>query len=230
MPRGKPDYLLREKFFKLRKKGKTYSEILKILKAPIPKATLSNWSRKVQLSERSLQLLEASRKTALAKAQQISLERRRERQLIFLQELKSKNKHLLNKINKDTSKLMLAMLYLGEGSKYSARSGLALGNSDPGIIQLFIMFLGRCYGKTNDQLRCWLSYRADQNLNNLIDFWSKITGIPINQFYKTKPDPRSIGKKTLKTNYNGVCVVHCLKSTKIQLELETISKIVMEGL
>ncbi len=221
---------MREKFNQLRKRGKTYSEILKILKVHVPKGTLSYWSSKISLSRQSLQLLEASRKVALTKAQKISLERRRERQYNFLQELKSKNEYLLSKVDKDISKLMLAMLYLGEGSKHSARSGLALGNSDPGIIKLYVMLLNKCYGKSFDQLRCWISYRADQDLNTLIAFWSSITGIPVNQFYKTKPDPRSIGKKTLKTNYNGVCVVSCLKSTKIQLELETISKMIMEGL
>lgn len=220
---------MREKFNQLRKAGKTYSEILNMLKVFIPKGTLSYWSSKITLSEQSLRLLEVSRKKALAKAQKISLEVRERGRQNFLQELKSTNDHLLSKIDKGVSKLMLAMLYLGEGSKHSARSGLALGNSDPGVIRLFIKLLKECYGKQSDQLRCWICYRADQNLNALKRFWSNTTGIPTNQFYRTKPDPRSIGKKTLKSNYRGVCVVSCLKSTKIQLELGTIADMVIKN-
>ncbi len=220
---------MQEKFNQLRKIGKTYSEITKILRVPLPKSTLSYWSSKLTLSKQSLRLLELARKKALLGAQRTSLEIRKRNHHKFLQSLKLANKYLLNKINRDTKKLMLAMLYLGEGSKYNARSGLALGNSDPGIIKLFIKLLKECYEKSVDQLRCWLSYRADQNLNTLIDFWSKITTIPVGQFYRTKPDSRSIGKRTLKTDYRGVCVVSCLKSTKIQLELETIARLIIES-
>lgn len=229
MPRGKPNPELREKFNRLRRAGKTYSEILKILKVSVPKGTLSCWSSRIIIPEQSLKLLETARKHALVKAQKVSLETRRKKHQDFLQLLKLKNKYLLRKINKDVSKLMLSILYLGEGSKYSARSGLALGSSDPGIIQLFIKLLKECYGKNADQLRCWLAYRADQNLNVLKKFWSNISDIPIKQFYDTKPDPRSIGKKTLKSDYKGVCVVSCLKSTKIQLELETISRLIIDN-
>jgi hypothetical protein len=42
------------------------------------------------------------------------------------------------------------------------------------------------------------------------------------------PDPRSIGRKTLKPEYKEVCVIHCLKSTRIQLELETIANLLVE--
>lgn len=40
---------LREKVQNLRKQGKTYSEIQKALKIPIPKSTLSFWCRHVNL-------------------------------------------------------------------------------------------------------------------------------------------------------------------------------------
>jgi hypothetical protein len=43
-------------------------------------------------------------------------------------------------------------------------------------------------------------------------FWQKITGIPKNLFYKTRIDPRTIGKPTLKIDYKGVLRVDYLDS------------------
>ena len=78
-------------------------------------------------------------------------------------------------------------------------------------------------------MKCRISYRADQNIKSLQNYWSRLTGISLKNFYKTIPDPRTIGKPTKKKDYKGVCVVTCAGS-HIQLELEAIPAIVLRGL
>jgi len=80
-----------------------------------------------------------------------------------------------------------------------------------------------------EELRCRVSYRADQDITALNRYWSSVSGIKLVNFYKSVPDPRTVGKKTINSGYKGVCVVSCLKSTKIQLELGAIADIVIEG-
>lgn len=121
------------------------------------------------------------------------------------------------------------MLYLGEGSKWKSHRGLALGSSDPQIIKLYIGLLNRCYGLKLEQMKIRVSYRADQNIDLLQNYWSKITKIPKRNFYKTIPDPRTIGKPTKNKQYKGVCVIYC-SGTDIQLELELIPKLILQCL
>jgi ribosomal protein L44E len=228
MPRGQPNVELRRRFNKLRKQGKTYSEILKILGVNVPKGTLSYWSHNLDLSKRSLVRIENAKQFALARARRKSILVRSEQRKRFLEGLKDTNKYLIKKVSKDTKKLMLAMLYLGEGGK-SPSTGFVLGSSSPGIVKLTINLLKSCYGKSINDLRCRVCHRADQDINALNQFWSSISGVPVTSFYKSVPDPRTIGKKTIKPGYKGVCVINCLKSTKIRLELEIIAGLIMEN-
>lgn len=125
--------------------------------------------------------------------------------------------------------MILSFLYLGEGAKRGSHSGIQLGSSDQDIIKLYLRLLKRCYKINPAQLKCRISYRADQDIRSLEEYWSKITKIPLSNFYKTIPDPRTAGKPTKNSDYKGVCVISGSRSY-IQLELETISKIILKGL
>jgi len=83
--------------------------------------------------------------------------------------------------NKNTAKIALAMLYLGEGSKNPKRGSLMFGNSDPLVMSLFLDLLKYCYEIDESKFRCTLQCRADQNIEELEDFWSRVTRIPLSQ-------------------------------------------------
>ena len=219
---------LRVHFLKLRQSGKTYSEIQKILGVSMPKGTLSYWSRNIKLTSAQNDRISMINRQNLQKGRIIGHKVRREKHRQNILNLHKNNEHLMKILNKDVQRIILSILYLGEGTKYYNHSGLVLGNSDPNVIRLYINLLKSCYGIEPDQLRCRITYRADQSIKQLEKFWSQLTGIK--HFYKTIPDPRTLGKRTRKKDYKGVCVIHCLKSTQIQLELETISKMIALGL
>ncbi|TSC91647.1 MAG: Uncharacterized protein CEN90_445 [Parcubacteria group bacterium Licking1014_17] len=214
----------------LRSEGNTYSEIMKSLKISVPKSTISNWCSGVKLPSWYIDKLNRINKKNFSKAQKmawVSCKIKRER---FLNQIKQNISHLTNKIDdKDVLKTILSVLYLGEGTKWKSHRGLMLGNTDPATIKLYVRLLNICYGIKADSLKCRVSYRADQDIKSLEKYWAKTTGIPLKNFYKTIPDPRTVGKPTRRKNYKGVCVITCA-GTHIQLELEAIPKLILSGL
>jgi transposase len=107
-------------------------------------------------------------------------------------------------LTKEEEKLKIAgiMLYWAEGYKNlskQVRGGtIDLGNSEPKMIQLFLKFLREICGIDESRLRVKLYCYANQDLNSIKKYWSKITDIPLTQF--TKPyiredfSPDKIGK------------------------------------
>ena len=201
---------LQEQVIELRKQGKTYGEIQDMLGQKIAKSTLSYWCKEVSLppeytkrvSELIVAGLTKSRALALAKKQEIRDEKHK--QLIHDYAFV---KNLLK--DKNTALVALAMLCLGEAAK---GNNLFLGSSDERIIRLFIKLLKRCIPFDMEKVRCTVQCRADQNAEELENYWIKVTGIPKRLFYKTRIDPRTIGKPTIQTKYRGVLKVNYFDS------------------
>ena len=224
------EIIFKGKVRKLRAKGKTYSEIMKELNIRLPKSTISDWCKDVSLPKWYQMKIDKLNKRNLTKGQQMALVSNRIKRETFLKSLFDKNRNIVNKVkDKDILRALLSILYLGEGSKWKSHSGLILGSSDPLIIRLYLKLLELCYGLKPKKLKCRISYRADQNLGQIQKYWSHVSGIPLKNFYKTIPDPRTVGKPTKKKEYQGVCVINGGGSA-IQLELEKIPEIIFEGL
>lgn len=82
--------------------------------------------------------------------------------------------------------LMLAgiMLYWAEGYKTSKSMGIDFANADPFMVEIFVKFLKEICGVDQKRLRVLLYCYSNQSVGRLIDFWSKLTKIPRNQFSK----------------------------------------------
>lgn len=89
--------------------------------------------------------------------------------------------------------------------------------------------LNSCFDISIDKLKGRIQHRADQNPEELLNYWSGVTGIHKKNFYKSYVDKRTIGRKTKKSGYKGVCTITCA-GTHIQLELEQIADIIFEAL
>lgn len=106
------------------------------------------------------------------------------------------------KINKNTERLKIigAMLYWGEGYKgndVSPAKHVDFANSDPDMISLFIAFLRNTFVLNESKFRVLLYCYSDQDVENLIIFWSKRTKISKSQFIKPyiRNDFKIDGKK-----------------------------------
>ena len=219
---------VREKIRLLRSQGYTYPEIIAELGKPIPKSTLSYICRDVSLPASYSRKIKTLNQKHLREARQKALVANRNNQERIALDIKTRNLEFANLSDRE-AKIALAYLYLGEGAKRSGFRGLALGSSNPAIIKSYIGLLHRCYGITPEELKCRILYRADQNLDALERYWSQLTGVRRANFYKTKPDPRTVGKPTLQSDYKGVCVLS-RRGTEIQLELQIITDIIVENM
>ena len=219
---------LKSRAIKLRGAGKTYSEIQSTLNTNIPKSTLSYWCKDIKLSRKSQARIGKLVINNAKKGLKMALSVNRAKRKGYLRSVLNRNKHLAAALkDKDTAKIVLAVLYLGEGGK-NRKGSLLFGNSDPFIISLFLYLLRYCYDIDESKFRCTLQCRADQNIKKLEQFWSKITKIPLSQFYKARIDPRTIGKKSRKKDYKGVCRIDYF-SADLFLELMSIPKIFYKG-
>lgn len=211
----------------LRTKGKTYFQIQNLLNCYIPKSTLSNWCKELSLPLGYEDKIREYNKFNLAKARKIALEVKKKQKEDYLKDVDSKNCYLAENLkNKNIAKIVLATLYLAEGSKSNCI--LTIGNSDPLIIKLFLNLLRFCYKLDESKFRCTVQCRADQNIKELEEFWSNITLIALKQFYKARIDQRSVNKPTIKKNYKGVCRIDYF-SSKIFVDLMSIAKIICMG-
>lgn len=91
----------------------------------------------------------------------------------------------------DSEKLKVAgaMLYWAEGYKSIKSRGVDFANSDPEMVLMFVNFLRSMYELDEKRFRVLLYCYSNQNILNIIKFWSKLTGISKRQF--TKPYVRN---------------------------------------
>ena len=87
--------------------------------------------------------------------------------------------------------------------------------------------LRQCYDIDEKNFRCTLQCRADQDIIGLQEFWSKVTKIPLPQFYKSQIDPRTIGRPSKKFDYKRVCRIDYFSSyvyNELTIIIQEISK------
>jgi hypothetical protein len=193
------DNFIKEKAIRLRKEGKTYSEILKII--PVAKSTLSEWFKEVKLSKSQSQKitqkkLEAARRGGIAKKKQ-RIER--------INQIREKALKDIKHISKRELWLVGIALYWAEGSKekdYRPGSQLMFGNSDPRMVKLFIKWLlVICKISKEDIIfEIYIHKNSINNVEKVRKYWSKVTGFSldkINRIYykniKTKTNRKNVG-------------------------------------
>lgn len=216
-----------QKVRNLRALGKTYGEIREYLKLQIPKSTLSEWCKGVNLPTDYAERIADLNLNNLNKGRLIAHEINKIKREEFFKELELINfpTSLMVK-NPEAAKIALAMLCLGEARKYTPKGGtFSLGSSDPRIITIFLELLKICFSFKLEKVRCTVQCRADQDTKVLEKFWISVTKIPKRLFYNARIDPRTIGKPTKKKEYKGVLRVDYF-DTKVQLELESLAQLI----
>lgn len=96
------------------------------------------------------------------------------------------------------------MLYWGEGTKKG--SSVALANSDPKMVLVFLKFLREICGVDEKRLRVGLHYYQDHDADKLVTFWSTLTNIPPHQFDRPFLHASGKGSYNTKSLYGTVLV------------------------
>lgn len=218
------------KIRELRSAGLTYKEINTQINSSIPKSTLSGICKGIRLSTSQQERIKSINNLQLKRNRVLAVKANKDKFDRKLKGYRLQNKSISPFMQSRNAQLVaLAMLYLGEGSKWKSHRCPTLGSTDPMIIAIYIKLLKLCYNVPLEKLRARIQHRADQSSNELLAYWSVLTGIPKERFYPCYVDKRTIGKPTTKLNYKGVCCISC-PGTYIQLELQQIAVIISEAI
>lgn len=165
----------------LRKQGKSYNEIAKILKAP--KSTFSLWLRNIKMPvEIERKFWNETRKkwarsiTEFNKKQAEAARQKAEK----LQENTAKD---IGALSKKELLLVGTALYWAEGYKKS-RWTLQFSNSDPIMIKLIMKFFKKVCNVPKEKIRATAQIHPNVTSEKAINYWSKISGIPKTHFSK----------------------------------------------
>lgn len=192
----------------LRIEGKTHREIR--LQIPnLAKSTLSNWLSNLKLTpkqEKKLKNnLEKINYNAKARSAWTHREKKKKRVKKFFEEAKNEYRIL----SKDPFFLVCLSLYWAEGNKKTQQ--FQFTNSDPCAIKAIMRWLLKICKIPKNEIRIRLYTHRIFASENYEKFWSKITGISINNFQKTilKETPHRIKKNP---NYKGCIQLRVLKT------------------
>lgn len=209
---------LKLKAIGLRKKGLSYSEILKKIK--VSKSSLSLWLRSVGLTKRQKQRLTDKKWASIRKGWDKWRNQRIKKTQIVNDEAINEIKK--TKKNKEKLWLMGIMLYWAEGAKekpYKLGQPVSFSNSDYRMIKIYLKWLKKSLKIPEDRIKIDI-YIHENNIYRIKEvrsFWSKVTGFPIKKFGKIYFKKHKIKtlRKNRENNYYGLLRIKISKSTYI---------------
>ncbi|MDD2758576.1 MAG: hypothetical protein PHD72_04415 [Patescibacteria group bacterium] len=186
---------------KLRGQGRSYSEILKIIK--VSKSTLSLWLKNVKLSlaqqRRIYHTLKQNNAHRLAKKKQ-QIKRDLTKKII------NESMREYGQMTRNELFLPGLMIYWAEGDKTTANEMVKVSNSDPAMIKFMMRWFREICKVPEDKFRIALHIHSLHCNGDTKEFWANVTRVPLIQFHKTQ-----IKQTTLKHRknplYNGTCSI-----------------------
>ena len=184
---------------KLRKSGLSYKDILKKIK--VSKSTLSIWLREVTLTkEQKRQLMTKGQKIMYEVAKRKVADRKRR-----TDEIMKGAKKEVSVLNKQPLFSVGLALYWAEGAKNPEES-VKFANSDEKMIMLMMKWFRKFCHVSEKKFRIHIHMHTLHCRKDIIKYWSQITLIPTNQFYKPYIKPTSLGQRK-NILYNGTCSI-----------------------
>ena len=213
---------IKERAIRLRIKGFSIKEIAQ--KTHIAQGTSSVWLRNIKLNKKAQDRLRKRKLFGYYKAALHWQQKQAEEVELY----RIKSLRLIEKIKKDPhyAKVYCALLFWCEGGK-SDKAGVKFVNSDPILVKTFLNLLRKSFFLREKKLHLLMHLHEYHNENRQKDFWSRITGIPKNQFCKTYLKRHT--KKRLRDSYPG-CVCLSYHDVKVARELKAIYNTFAESL
>jgi hypothetical protein len=205
---------LKEAAIELRRKGLTYSEILKEI--PVAKSTLSDWLHSVGLSKYQKQRLTEKKLAAIKRG----AEAKHIQRIVRTQKIIKDAQREIGMISKRELWLMGTMLYWAEGSKekdYRPGAGVQFTNMDPLMIHFFLCWLKDICGINKENLifELYIHETHKCRVEEIINFWSQKINIPPQYFSHIyfKRAGIKTNRKNVGASYFGVIRIRVKSST-----------------
>src|SRR3989344_780806 len=183
----------------MRRKGASYLTILKHVK--VSKSSLSLWLRGVYLSEKQKARLLQGREISRDAASKAKHQHRIEQTAEIVQKSKQDVKSLMHN---PLFPVGLA-LYWAEGTKNQSEK-VQFTNSDEQMVALMMRWFREICLVPESKFRVHMHIHNLHVRTHIENFWSRITGIPRTQFYKTYIKQSSLGFRR-NVLYNGTCAI-----------------------
>jgi hypothetical protein len=229
---GRHNYLphspeIREQARELRRAGLTYPEIVTELGQKVAQGTLSGWLSDIELTAEQKARIKQLEIEGSARGRPTGSQWNREQKQKRLQIAKEQAAPIVERLTQNNEALMLmaAALYIGEGSK--REDHFSFGNSDPQVIRTWMALLRRNFEIDERKFTGQLAISEGMDDEDLKQYWSEVTKIPLSQFIKSSIDRRPNKKK--REGYKGVCKIHYY-SLAIRRFLDALGQGVMDEL
>lgn len=166
---------------KLRSQGLSYNEILKYIS--VSKDTLSRWCKDIQLTEEQKLRLITNKINGQKKGSLVAAENKRQARLNRINIIRKQSIMQIGSLSNRDKFITGIALYAAEGNKMDGKGGFA--NADPLLIKFMMDWLVEFAKIPLSRLRgaIWLHENLDED--NAKQYWSNLTGIPLQQFHKT---------------------------------------------
>lgn len=207
----------KEKVIKMRKEGRTYSEILSVV--PVAKSTLAIWLNSVNLSKKQKQRITQKKLDCSKKGGEAKRKQRVEKQNMIIKETRAEIKNL----SMDKLFLIGVVLYWAEGSKEKDQkpgSQFEFSNMDPRMIKVILIWLFKVC-KVNKNMvvfNIFLHQSHKSRVEEVREYWSRITSFPIENFstiYWKKNKIVKTNRKNIGENYHGLLKIKIKQSSSL---------------
>lgn len=180
----------------LRRKGLSYKEILQHVS--VSKDTLSRWCKDIQLTEEQKERLLQNKQFGQKKGSLVAAENKRKKRISTTLAIHHQAKKEVGQLS-DRDKFLLGVaLYAGEGYKMDGKVGFT--NADPKIIAFMVNWFLRFGEISEGKIRGAIWLHEGLNEEQAKDFWSQLTGIPLQQFHKTYIAKNKMDSKKIRKN------------------------------
>lgn len=186
---------LKEKYqaITLRKKGYSYSEILK--RIDVSKDTISRWCRDIQLTKSQKLRLYKKKYSGGLRGCIIGAKKKQKERERLTSELIERGKKEIGRLSKRDKFIAGIAMYFAEGDKTDGDIGFS--NSDPRAVKFMVNWLDRVCRIPPTKLRASLYLHDNLDETKAKKFWSILTEIPLEQFTKSyivKDNPQRLRK------------------------------------
>jgi len=122
-------------------------------------------------------------------------------------------------VSDEKLKMAGVFLYWAEGAKADGKNcGVDFANSNPEMIKIFVRFLREICRVDKRRLRVFLYCYSDQPIENIKNFWYKLTNIPKSQFSKPYVKNDFLPEKSGKMKYGLVHIRYADKKLLYQID------------
>lgn len=184
----------------LREEGNSYSEIKNVVN--VSKSTLSRWLKDVELTEKQKTRLSSLQVTAY-----LSAKKKRDASVEHHEKIKEEAEKEADKLAKNQFFVAGLMLYWAEGSKNTG--SVQFSNSDPTMIKIMMRWFRKFCVVPENKFRIGLIVHSLHIKENYLNFWQKVTSVPLKQFHRPYIKPSIFTNRKNKL-YEGTCkiVIH----------------------